>query len=160
MQRVPLTSDEAIDRLRELLAQAGVDLDSPSADDVERTWQVMRRFAAESVQDAMPREQDGDGILAQYGTYDWGDGPRFSLDMTRQFCFEDADGEYDHMSQLNCTFDFEPTEELRAFGAQNLWSFGLPLEEFFDAALAMRGFAGARELGAQPIRLDIDYSDV
>jgi hypothetical protein len=157
---VPLTSHEAIDRLRELLAQAGVDVDSPSADDVERTWQVMRRFAAEPVQDAPPRERNGDGILAQYGTYDWGDGPRFSLDMTRQFCFEDADGEYDHMSHLNCTFDFEPTDEMRALGADNLWSFGMAVDEFFDAALAMRGFAGVRELGAQPIRLDIDYGDV
>jgi hypothetical protein len=48
---VPLTSDEAIDRLRELLAQAGVDNDNPTADDVERTWEVMRHFSAEPVQD-------------------------------------------------------------------------------------------------------------
>ena len=129
--------------------------------DVERTWEVMRRFAAEDVEDAAPRDIDGDGILAQYGIYSsFGGGKTFQLDMTRQFMFYDEDDEYDHMSQLNCTFEYAVTDELRALGESNLWSFGLDLDEFFARALALPGFRGVREAGAVPARLDVDYSDV
>ena len=114
-----MTSDEAIGRLRRMLEAAGVSEQRPSIADVELTWQVMRPFAAELVDDAEPADQDGDGILAQYGVYDWGDGEHFDLGMTRQFSFSDEDGEYDHMSQLNCTFHFAPTDELRAIPARS-----------------------------------------
>jgi hypothetical protein len=155
-----MTSDEAPDRLRELLRQAGVNIERPSAADVDRAWAVMRQFAAETVDDAEPREADGDGILAQYGTYAW-DGPaHFELDMTRQFSFADEDGEYSHMTQLQCTFQFAVTDELRALGADNLWSFDLPLDSFFEQALAMPGFRGVRELGVKPLRLVIEYDEV
>jgi hypothetical protein len=155
-----MLSDDAPARLRTLLRDAGINLDNPTASDVERTWEVMQDFAAEPVEDAEPREQDGDGILAQYGTYDWGDGEHFELDMTRQFSFTDEDGEYSHMAQLHCTFEFEPTDALRALGDANLWSFDLALEEFFERALAMPGFRGIRDLDVAPLRLVVDYSDV
>jgi hypothetical protein len=155
-----MLSDDAPARLRTLLLDAGINLDNPTASDVERTWEVMQDFAAEPVEDAEPREQDGDGILAQYGTYDWGDGEHFELDMTRQFSFTDEDGEYSHMAQLHCTFEFEPTDALRALGDANLWSFDLALEEFFERALAMPGFRGIRDLDVAPLRLVVDYSDV
>ena len=155
-----MRSDDALDRLRELLTQAGVDLERPSAADVQLTWGVIRAFADEPVEDADPPEQDGDGILAQYGTYDFGDGEHFDLDMTRQFSFSDDEGEYDHMSQLTCAFRFEPTPELRAVGEANLWGFSRPRDEFFEQALAMPGFARVRELGVAPYALDLGYSDV
>jgi hypothetical protein len=60
-------SDEAEDRLRKLLLEAGVDLDRPTPADVERTWAAWREFATEPVEDCQPAEEDGDGILAQYG---------------------------------------------------------------------------------------------
>lgn len=155
-----MLSDDALGRLRALLRDAGVNSDSPSADDVQRTWEVIRSFAAEPVEDAEPRDQDGDGILAQYGTYDWGDGEHFELDMTRQFTFADEDGEYSHMAQLQCTFEFVPNDELRALGDDNLWSFDLTLDEFFERALALPGFRGVRELALRPLRLVVEYSDV
>jgi hypothetical protein len=64
-------SEEAEDRARALLAQAGVSPSAPTADDVERTWEVVRTFAGERCEDADPAEEDGDGVLAQYGIYDW-----------------------------------------------------------------------------------------
>jgi hypothetical protein len=157
-------SDQAADRLRELVLQAGVDPEHPTHEDVERTWDVMRRFAFEPAED-VPSEpgDDDDGILAQYGVYDWsltGDAEFFELDMTRQFSFYDEDGEYDHMAQLRCTFRFEPTDDLRALGEGNQWSFGMDLGTFFEQALAMPGFAGVRESNAVPVALDISYCDV
>jgi hypothetical protein len=150
-------SDEAVNRLRELLAQAGVDIEHPMAEDVERTWAVYRHFADEPVEDAEPREEEGDGILAQYGTYSWSPG-RFEVDLTRQLAFTDEDGGYDHMAQLNCTFRFELTDALKAVPSADLWSFGLDLDAFFAQVLALPGFAGVR--GLRPVELDIDYGDV
>ena len=149
-----MLSDEAADRLRELLREAGVDLDAPTADDVERSWDVMQRFAREGAEDvpAEPGDYD-DGILAQYGLWEG----TFELDMTRQFSFYE-DGEYDHMAQLSCTFHFAPTDRLRALRDENLWSFDLDLDEFFVHARALPGFDAVR--GLTPLRLDIAYSDV
>lgn len=155
-----MTSDESVDRLKALIAEAGVDAANPQPADVDRVWDVMRRFAAEPVHDIAPLEEESDGILAQYGTYDWGEGEHFEIEFVRQFAFNDGDGEYDYMSQLHCQFLFEPTHELRALGADDLWSFDLALGEFFDQALAMRGFSGVRDLGVAPRRLVIDYEDV
>jgi hypothetical protein len=149
-------SDEAEGRLRERLVAAGVDADAPSRADLARTWDVWRRFAAEPVEDADPREEDGDGVLAQYGVYDWGEGERYELDLTRQFSFSDEDGEYSHMAQLSCTFRFAPTPELQALTAASLWSFGMAVDDFFAQALAMPGF----RVDADPVALEIAYSDV
>jgi hypothetical protein len=51
---------------------AGVNLEQPTHADVGRTWDVMRRFAREPADDvpSQPGDYD-DGILAQYGVYDW-----------------------------------------------------------------------------------------
>src|SRR4051812_8524847 len=119
-------SDQAADRLRELVADAGVDLENPTHEDVDRTWAIMQRFAREPAEDVPSEPGDyDDGILAQYGVYAWsstGDAEFFELDMTRQFAFYD-DGGYHHMAQLSCTFRFALTDDLRALGEANLWSF-------------------------------------
>jgi hypothetical protein len=155
-----MTSDEAPDRLRELLRDAGVDLDRPTSEDVEHAWEVMRQFAEERADDAQAPEDGGDGILAQYGIFAWEGPPHFELDMTRQFSFADDDGEYSHMTQLQCTFQYAVTDELRALGDDNLWSFEFSLDGFFEQALAMPGFRGARDLGVDPLRLVIEYDEV
>jgi hypothetical protein len=155
-----VTSDEAIDRLRQLLAVAGVDLVQPASADVSRAWDVMRQFAREPVEDAQPSEDDGDGILAQYGIDERDGSPVFMLDMTRQFTFADEHGEYSHMTQLFCEFQFAVTDELRALGEDDLWSFQRPLDEFFDEALDMPGFRGVRELEVAPLRLSIGYGQI
>lgn len=153
-----MLSEEAEDRLRELLTQAGVNLSAPTADDVERTWDVIVRFAREGAEDVPSEPGDyDDGILAQYGVYDWGDGESYELDMTRQFSFYE-DGEYDHMAQLQCTFHFEPTAALRAAGEKNLWSFDSDLDAFFAEARALPGFIAVR--GLTPTRLEVSYSEV
>lgn len=153
-----MRSDEALDRFRALLADAGINPDRPTTEDVRRTWEVMRRFFAEDVDDAAPRDQNGDGLLAQYGIYAFGGPPLYQLDMSRQFSFDDENGEYDHMSQLQCTFEFDPTDELRAVEPATLWSWDS--SDFFAEALAMAGFRIVDELKLIPRRLRIEYSDL
>lgn len=117
----------------------------------------MQGFAHERVVDLAPPEDDGDLLLAQYGTYDWGHGEWFELDLTRQFIFNDRRGEYLRMSQLRCVFEFEPTERLRELGADDLWSSDGGVDDFFAQALTLTGFAFVREQELKPQRLRVDY---
>jgi hypothetical protein len=154
-----MTSNQAATRLVEMLKDAGVDYDRPRSTDVHRAWETMHRFAAEPVDDVSPAN-DSDGLLAQYGTHDWGEGEHFELDMTRQFAFDDDDGQYSHMSQLHCTCLFRPTDDLRALDADNVWSFGLTRDEFFARALALPGFRRIADTEAVPLALVVEYGEI
>src|SRR5689334_3955432 len=59
-----------------------------------------------------PIGKDGDMLLYQWGTYDWGHGERFEINISRQF-IESTDDEQGTMRQLSLTFRFEPDEALR-----------------------------------------------
>src|SRR5262245_4806221 len=72
-----------------------------------------------------------DMLLFQWGTYDWGQGPRFELDMTRQFLV--GPGEDEDIWQLSLTYRFEPSEALRTLGAGNRWCHKLAELPEFDA---------------------------
>lgn len=64
-------------------------------------------------------EADGDMLLFQWGTYDWGDGPRFEFDITRQFIL--GAGDDDDITQLHITFRFKPDETLQSIAAGDRW---------------------------------------
>ena len=138
-----LRLDEVEGRFRSLLAEAGVDPEHPCAADIERAWSAVREFGAETVEHATP--PGGDGVLVQYGTYNWGDGEHFELDFTRQFTLSSGS-----MTQLSCTFHFEASDELRTLGAGD--------ERALDDV--PRGVRAVAEHGAEPVRLVVDYSDV
>ena len=63
---------------------------------------------------------DGDMLLFQWGTYDWGQGEHFQLDLTRQLVLSE-DAEDEDIWHLSLTFLFDPVDELRALGAGNAW---------------------------------------
>jgi hypothetical protein len=65
--------------------------------------------------------QNGDMLLFQWGTYDWGDGKQFEIDLTRQF-IESAAEDDDAISQLQLVFRFAPDKDRYALGAGNRWS--------------------------------------
>ncbi len=79
--------------------------------------QAMLDFYAAVRAESCKIEQDGDALLYQWGTYNWGRGERFELDITRQFGLPDDDEPY----QLRLTMRFVPTDELRALGHRNKW---------------------------------------
>lgn len=115
-------------------------------------------LAAERVEDAA-REEDGDALLAQYGSYGLCTPKHFQLDMTRQLTFYDGE-DYDRMTQLHCTFEFELTDMLTAVGEKSLWSFGMDLDDFFEEALALPGFVAVEQGRLRPVGLDVHYGDV
>ena len=64
-------------------------------------------------------DSDGDMLLFQWGTYDWGEGRNFELDITRQFIGAAAEDE--DVWQLHLTFRFASSEDLTALGSGNRW---------------------------------------
>ena len=70
-------------------------------------------------------DADGDMLLFQWGTYDWGQGPSFELDLTRQSIVVATDDVPDdenqgEMFQLRCCLHYPPSG-LLALGAGNRW---------------------------------------
>ena len=67
-----------------------------------------RQVRAEGV---LELEEDGDTLLYEWGTFDWGNGNYFQVGMTRQFVDAALEGD-DAISQLRLIFRFPPTEDL------------------------------------------------
>lgn len=143
--------------LTSMLDHAGCRPGRAAAADVLTTVGVFRRFAAVPADDAAPADEDGDGVLAQFGTFDFNGVPEFSADLTRQFIEVDDE---DVMWQLRCTFHWSPSAATEALGSGDLWSFGMPLDDFFDEALALPGWAWALAGVQAPQHLTIEFEQI
>ena len=64
--------------------------------------------------------ENGDMLLYQWGTYDWGDGMHFEVNITRQFIESSLERD-DAISQLQLTFQYPPTLDIVGFGAGSRW---------------------------------------
>ena len=74
----------------------------------------------------------GDMLLFQWGTYDWGSGEMFELDITRQLIPKDAAYD-DEIWQLSLTYSFPPDDKLRALQEGNEWASGIAELRDFEA---------------------------
>jgi hypothetical protein len=135
--------------LTSMLDDAGVNPTTAVAIDVRHAVEVFRRFAALPVEDAEAPEEDGDGVLAQFGTYGFRGQPEFSTDLTRQLV--EVGGEDAPTWQLSCTLYWPPSRATDALASGQLWSFGKILDDFFDEAIILPGWAWALS-GAQAPR--------
>lgn len=75
----------------------------------------------------IPNEHDADMLLYQWGTYDWGSGKYFNLDLTRQFILDGFEEDDDALFQLSLTFLYIPSPLLEALHNGNRWCHS-PLE--------------------------------
>jgi hypothetical protein len=110
---------EAEGTFKEMLRAAGLD---PSFPDFRGAWDVFKAFMRVLAEDAPWTEGFRDGMIFEWGAYDWqdGKGERFEVDFVRQFSLY-VDGEYDHMEQLHCNFYFAPTDLRRNLGSGDVW---------------------------------------
>jgi hypothetical protein len=87
----------------------------------------------ESVLPTSCKIENGDMLLFQWGTYDWGNGTQFEVNVTRQFIELEAEDD-DAISQLQLTFKFPPDKATTVLGNGNRWcnsqSEILPFSEF------------------------------
>jgi hypothetical protein len=106
----------AEDTFRQFLEQRGKTIDELTP---EHGIDAMMEFYRSVRADDCDIDADGDMLLFQWGTFDWGDGGEFELDITRQFIpLEEGAGE---ISQLSLTFRFEPDSDLDELGKGNAW---------------------------------------
>jgi len=73
---------EAQHRLLEMLNNQG---DVSIGRQADPLLDVLAEFARIPAEDTAPAEEDGDGLLAQFGTYDFRGTREFQVDLTRQF---------------------------------------------------------------------------
>jgi hypothetical protein len=74
----------------------------------------------ESVRPTGCTDDNGDMLLFQWGTYNWGDGIQFEINLTRQFIESGAEDD-DAISQLQLTFKFPPDKDTAGLGNGNRW---------------------------------------
>ena len=144
--------------LESMLAEASVNITAPAEADVRTTVEVFREFAALPVEDAAPVEEDGDGILAQFGTHDFRGRPEFLADLTRQFIA--AGCEEQSLWQLSCTLYWPHSEATDAIASGSLWSFGKTVSEFFDEALELPGWAWAIRAPQAPREVSVTLDQI
>lgn len=102
-----MTPGESAQAFREFIHERGHHVDLLGVSEGVR---LMLEFFEERTCSAIA-EQDGDMLLFQWGTYDWGSGRHFEIDITRQF-IEAALDDDDAISQLHLTFKFQPDADL------------------------------------------------
>lgn len=79
-------------------------------------------------------EEDGDMLLYQWGTYDWGQGRWFAFNITRQFI--PSGGKDDDIFQLSVTAMYTPSPELDAMKSGNRWCGSLDELDSFEQFVA------------------------
>jgi hypothetical protein len=119
---------------------------------------LMLNFYWEERAEGCSVEADGDMLLYQWGTYDWGSGQFFQFNITRQFI--ENDDEDDHtIMQLSLTFKFAPTDALRELTNGNRWCHSPDnLEEFRTFILSSPAFATVGQHRAASVSLE--FNDV
>jgi hypothetical protein len=93
-------------------------------------------------------DANGDMLLFQWGTYDWGKGEQFEFYVTRQLI--GGTGEDDDIWQLNLTYCFPPSETLRKMGEGHRWCSRpdqLDAFELFITSHPAFGLVGSRDDG-------------
>jgi hypothetical protein len=103
-------------------------------------------------------EEDGDMLLFQWGTYDWGEGRWFDLNITRQFIVpsEDED-EDDEIFQLSASAKFKPSPKLDALKSGNTWCHSP--DDLSDFSEFIHESDAIQILGAASSdRLEIEYN--
>jgi hypothetical protein len=101
------------------------------------------------------KELDGDMLLYQWGTYDWGQGRYFNLDLTRQFILEGAEDD-EGIFQLAFRFLYPPSRALDALKDGNRWCHSpADLEEFERYVISSDAYRAV--LGQLPAGVQLTY---
>jgi hypothetical protein len=129
--------DESIKAFQDFAASKGINLNgSKPREGIE----AMLMFRAQT----SCAECSDDMLLYQWGSYDWGSGKRFELNITRQF-IEAALEDDDAISQLSLTYRYNPSTVFDALGAGSCWEDESPVfREFILASASFSELADAK----------------
>lgn len=119
---------------------------------------LMLEFYRGQRADGCALDDDGDMLLFQWGTYDFGDGESFQLGITRQFIVADAEGD-DAISQLSLTFHYQPSPTLAKLGRGERWC-ATPSELDAFEKFIVRSQACRSVADAKPAKIALAYDAV
>lgn len=142
-----MRSAEAMSELQRRIESRGATLETLSLHDGLAL--MIELYKTVRVEDC-DLDDDGDMLLFQWGTYDWGKGPYFEIDLTRQFAA--GAGEDDDLWQLSLTFLFWPTRTLEA--GHRWCARPEELDDFARYVWSHPALAGTEE----PVRVELDYN--
>lgn len=146
-----MKSTDARQEFERLLAARGV---APATMTPRSAIDEMALFYRDHRAEDCDIESDGDMLQFQWGTYDWGHGPTFDYDITRQLY---PSGDDEDIWQLHVTFSFEPSEGIRALGSGNRWcSTVADLGEFLEYVRAHPVFAQVADRTDVPPEIDYE----
>lgn len=101
------------------------------------------------------KDLDGDMLLFQWGTYDWGKGRYFNLDLTRQFILEGTEDD-EGIVQLAFTFLYDPSPALESLKDGNRWCRSrADLAEFQRYVTSSEAYRVA--VGQRPAKVQLTY---
>lgn len=109
-----IKSSQALEQFKRLLAERA-NSDTPGA-----IISCMLSFYRDVRATDCDLDDNGDMLLYQWGTYDWGEGRWFELNITRQFITSGSDDE--DILQLSVTARYSPSTELDALQSSNRWA--------------------------------------
>jgi hypothetical protein len=116
--------------------------------------EAMLSYFADERADACDLDEDGDMLLFQWGTNDWGDGPAFEVNITRQLIV--ADDEDEEPRQLSLTFRFDPSVVPKGLKNGNKWCESPDrLKSFRRFVTGSRALQGVGQLS--PTRVELRY---
>ncbi|HTR40721.1 MAG TPA: hypothetical protein VMH87_03825 [Pseudomonadales bacterium] len=101
---------------------------------------------------------DGDMLLFQWGTNNWGGGPSFQFNLTRQFIKSHGEDEDDDaaISQLSFTFHFTPSAQFDAMKSGNRWCRTLDELPGFEAFITSSDVYQSVQ-ALRPVKVTLDY---
>ena len=105
-------------------------------------------------------EEDGDMLLFQWGTYDWGKGNFFEVDLTRQttLALDDPDDASESMRQLSTTLLFTPTSETQEIGEGNQWcSSPGSIAQFLEFIKSSAAFTWSTENTPHKVCVELEH---
>lgn len=147
-----MRSSETEGRFKALLGERGLVQEQLRAGDL---IDVMHDYYEDVRVEDVIAEVDGDMLLFQWGTYDWGSGPSFEFDLTRQVIKAQGAGD-DAIWQLHVTLRFSTSPETEQLGSGNRWCHGTSELDGFKAFIeAAQATAFARS--HQPSSVDIGF---
>lgn len=98
----------------------------------------------------------GDGLLYQWGTYDWGSGESFEFGLTRQFAMA-GEIDDDALYQLHLILKYAPTTTLRQLDEGNEWCWTLDdLDAFEKCILAGDPLSTIRSLAPTAVEVRLE----
>jgi hypothetical protein len=120
-------------------------------------FRLMLEFYQQVRADGCAFEMDGDMLLFQWGTYDWGQGRHFELDLTRQFLESSDEG--DSINQLHLKFHYSPNSEFEALQSGNRWCHDLSkLPEFESFILSSPAYNAVMQTDPQSATISYDQT--